>query len=91
VSNVLIECPTSLTEKRSEMALMKFKQFHKREAPLSEDAYSPSLSKLFDINQDGMEIHINIVLTKHEQHLQVVQFLYRVAEELTAIEKALRV
>jgi hypothetical protein len=68
------------------MALLKFKQFHKREATLREDASSPSLSKLYDINQDGMEIHINIVLTKHEQHLLVVQFLHRVADELSAIE-----
>ena len=71
------------------MALLKFKQFHRREAILREDVSGPSLSKLYDINQDGMEIHINIVLTKHEQHLQVVQFLYRVADELAAIEKAL--
>lgn len=72
------------------MALLKFKQFHKtRSTCLSEETQHPSLSKLYDINQDGMEIHINIVLTKHEQHLQVVQFLYRVADELAAIEKAL--
>ena len=71
------------------MALLKFKQFHKRAANIHESTQTPSLSKLYDINQDGMEIHINIVLTKHEQHLQVVQFLYRVADELAAIEKAL--
>ena len=71
------------------MALLKFKQFHKRAANIHESTHTPSLSKLYDINQDGMEIHINIVLTKHEQHLQVVQFLYRVADELAAIEKAL--
>lgn len=72
------------------MALLKFKQFHKsRSTCLQEETQPPSLSKLYDINQDGMEIHINIVLTKHEQHLQVVQFLYRVADELAAIEKAL--
>lgn len=71
------------------MALLKFKQFHKREANIHESTQTPSLSKLYDINQDGMEIHINIVLTKHEQHLQVVQFLYRVADELAAIETAL--
>jgi hypothetical protein len=72
------------------MALLKFKQFHKRASTINESAQTPSLSKLYDINQDGMEIHINIVLTKHEQHLQVVQFLYRVADELAAIEKALK-
>ena len=71
------------------MALLKFKQFHKRAANTHEGTQTPSLSKLYDINQDGMEIHINIVLTKHEQHLQVVQFLYRVADELASIEKAL--
>jgi hypothetical protein len=71
------------------MALLKFKQFDKRQANIDESTQTPSLSKLYDINQDGMEIHINIVLTKHEQHLQVVQFLYRVADELAAIEKAL--
>jgi hypothetical protein len=71
------------------MALLKFKQFHKRAANIHESTQTPSLSKLYDINQDGMEIHINIVLTKHEQHLQVVQFLYRVADELAAIERAL--
>jgi hypothetical protein len=71
------------------MALLKFKQFHKRAANIHESTQTPSLSKLYDINQDGMEIHINIVLTKHEQHLRVVQFLYRVADELAAIEKAL--
>lgn len=72
------------------MPLLKFKQFHKnRSNCLQEETQTPSLSKLYDINQDGMEIRINIVLTKHEQHLQVVQFLYRVADELAAIEKAL--
>jgi hypothetical protein len=72
------------------MALLKFKQFHKsRSSCLQEEAQASSPSKLYDINQDGMEIHINIVLTKHEQHLQVVQFLYRVADELAAIEKAM--
>jgi hypothetical protein len=59
------------------MALLKFKQFHKREANIHESTQTPSsLSKLYDINQDGMEIHINIVLTKHEQHLQVVCSFY---------------
>lgn len=47
-----------------------------------------SVSKTLAFSQDGFEICISITLSRQDQHADAVQFLRRVADELTALDKA---
>jgi|GEM_PF-2136565 len=46
------------------------------------------VSKTLEFANDGFEIVINITLSRQDQHADAVQFLRRVADELTALDKA---
>lgn len=73
------------------MALRGFRQFI-REKDRDGRAYlaEQSVSKTLEFLDDGIEIVINITLSKQEQHGEAIQFLRRVADELTALERATR-
>ena len=49
-----------------------------------------SVSKTLEVVNDGVEIVINISLSPNERHAEVVHFLRRVADELSALDKAFR-
>ena len=60
------------------MAVQSFQQYLREQ----------SVSKTLDVVNDGVEIVINISLSRNERHAQVIQFLRRIADELSALEKA---
>ena len=71
------------------MSIRTFQQYvreqgHKKSTPLTESA----VSKTLELVNDGVEIVINITLSRHEQHTEVIRFLRRVADELSALEYA---
>jgi hypothetical protein len=73
------------------MAIRRFKQFVKdRDTKDTTCLYEQPTSKTLEFTNDGFEIVINITLSRHEQHAEAIQFLRRVADELTALEKATR-
>ena len=47
-----------------------------------------SVSKTLEVVNDGVEIVINISLCRNERHAEVIQFLRRIADELSAFERA---
>jgi len=73
------------------MAIRRFKQFVKdRDGQDITCLNEQATSKTLEFTNDGFEIVINITLTKQEQHIQAIQFLRRVADELSALERATR-
>ena len=60
------------------MAVQSFQQYLREQ----------SVSKTLEVVNDGVEIVINISLSRNEQHAEVIQFLRRIADELSALEKA---
>lgn len=73
------------------MAIRRFKQFVKdRHRHGSRFLTEQPTSKTLEFADDGFEITINITLTRQEQHWEAIQFLRRVADELTALERATR-
>ena len=73
------------------MAIRRFKQFVKdRDRHGTRFLTEQPTSKTLEFANDGFEIAINITLAKQEQHAEAIQFLRRVADELTALEKATR-
>ena len=70
------------------MALRGFRQFIKDRARLESSCFQEhSASKTVEILHDGIEIIINISLSKYEHNGEAIQFLRRVADELSALEK----
>jgi hypothetical protein len=71
---------------------MGIRSFHQYMREQSADTRShvqePSVTNSFEIVQDGVEIIINITLTKDQQHTEVVRFLRRIADELSILERA---
>ena len=45
-------------------------------------------SKTIEYSDDGFDIAIYITLSRQEQHADVIRFLRRVADELSALERA---
>ena len=73
------------------MAIRRFKQFVKdRDGQGRTCLNEQPTSKTLEFTNDGFEIVINITLTKQEQHIKAIQFLRRVADELSALERATR-
>ena len=73
------------------IAIRRFKQFVKdRDRHGSRFLTEQPTSKTIEFANDGFEITINITLTKQEQHAEAIKFLRRVADELTALERATR-
>jgi hypothetical protein len=73
------------------MAIRRFKQFVKeRERHGKRFLTEQPTSKTLEFANDGFEITINITLSKQEQHWEAIQFLRRVADELSALERATR-
>jgi hypothetical protein len=73
------------------MAIRRFKQFVKdRDITDKTCLYEQPTSKTLEFANDGFEIVINITLSRQEQHIQAIQFLRRVADELSALERATR-
>jgi hypothetical protein len=62
------------------MAVRSFQQYLREQ----------SVSKTLEVVNNGVEIIINISLSRHERHAEVIHFLRRVADELSALEKASR-
>lgn len=60
------------------MAVQSFQQYLREQ----------SVSNTLEVVNDGVEIIINISLSRHERHAEVINFLRRVADELSALEKA---
>ena len=74
------------------MAIRRFKQFVEgRERHGRQFVTEQPTSKTLEFAKDGFEIAINITLTRQEQHAEAIRFLRRVADELTALERATRV
>lgn len=73
------------------MALRRFRHFIKEQDRLCGTFLKEqSVSKTLEFLNDGIEIVINITLSKQEQHAEAIQFLRRVADELSALEAATR-
>lgn len=73
------------------MAIRRFKQFVKeRERHGRRFVTEQPTSKTLEFANDGFGITINITLSKQEQHWEAIQFLRRVADELSALERATR-
>ena len=73
------------------MAIRRFKQFVKdRDITDKTCLYEQPTSKTLEFANDGFAIVINITLSRQEQHIQAIQFLRRVADELSALERATR-
>lgn len=73
------------------MALRGFRQFIKENNRQGRSCCKEqSVSKTLEFLKDGIEIVINITLSKQEQHTEAIRFLRRVADELTALERATR-
>jgi len=69
------------------MAIKRFSEYVKDNTPancklITEQPFCKTLS----IEKDGMEVCVNILLSRHEQHRQVIRFLRRVADELEILE-----
>lgn len=62
------------------MAVQSFQQYLREQ----------SVSKTLEVVNDGVEIVINITLCRNERHTEVIHFLRRVADELSALERALQ-
>lgn len=60
------------------MAVQSFQQYLREQ----------SVSKTLEVVNDGVEIVINISLSRNERHAEVIHFLRRVADELSALERA---
>jgi len=63
------------------MAVRSFQQYLREQ----------SVSKTLEVVNDGVEIIINISLSRQEQHVETIQFLRRVADELSALDRATKV
>ncbi|MFN4895309.1 MAG: hypothetical protein ACK5HO_05955 [Pseudomonadota bacterium] len=73
------------------MAIRRFKQYVKdRDRHGSWFLTEQPTSKTLEFANDGFEISINITLSKQEQHWEAIQFLRRVADELSVLERATR-
>ena len=71
------------------MAIRRFKQFVKdRNIEGTTCLYEKPTSKTLEFTNDGFEIVINITLSRQEQHAEAIQFLSRVADELSALDRA---
>jgi hypothetical protein len=60
------------------MAVQSFQQYLREQ----------SVSNTLEVVNDGVEIVINISLSRNERHAEVIHFLRRIADELSALEKA---
>jgi hypothetical protein len=73
------------------MAIRRFKQFVKEQANQGRSCLMEyPVSKTLEFHNDEFEVVINITLSKQEQHGEAIQFLRRVADELSALERATR-
>jgi hypothetical protein len=73
------------------MPIRRFKEFVKdRDGQGRTCLNEQPTSKTLEFANDGFEIVINITLARQEQHAEAIQFLRRVADELTALERATR-
>jgi hypothetical protein len=73
------------------MAIRRFKQFvEDRDGQGRACLNEQPTSKTLEFANDGFEIVINITLSRQEQHIKAIQFLRRVADELSALERATR-
>ena len=54
----------------------------------SADGNNHAVCKTLEFSHNEMRVVINIKLTKHEQYVEAIQFIRRVADDLTAVEKA---
>ncbi len=71
------------------MAIRRFKQFVKEQSPQGGSCLTEhQVSKTFEFLNDEFEIVINITLPRQEDHAEAIQFLRRVADELSALERA---
>jgi hypothetical protein len=71
------------------MAIRRFKQFVKdRDSEDKKCLCEQPTSKTLEFINDGFEIVINITLSRQEQHAEAIQFLRRVADELSALDRA---
>jgi hypothetical protein len=71
------------------MAIRRFKQFMEtRDREGRSCLKGHAVSKTLEFQNDGFEVVITITLARQEQHAEAIQFLHRVANELSALEKA---
>jgi hypothetical protein len=73
------------------MAIIRFLQYlEEQRTESSRTMVARPVSKAFEFSNDGFQIMIDISLEKQEQHAEAIQFLRRVADELSALERATR-
>jgi hypothetical protein len=73
------------------MAIRRFKQFmESRDCEGRSSLKEHAVSKTLEFQNDGFEVVITITLDRQEQHAEAIQFLRRVADELSALERATR-
>jgi len=71
------------------MAIRRFKQFVKEKATQGRSCLTEhQVSKTFEFLNDEFEVVINITLPRQKDHAEAIRFLRRVADELTALERA---
>ncbi len=70
------------------MAIRSFQQYIRENRSVGKSLLrKPSVSKTVQVLDDGVEIIINISLSRYEQHTEVINFLMRLADELSAFEE----
>lgn len=71
------------------MGLRSFHQYMREQSTDNRPHHQePSVPNPFEVVKDGVEIIINITLSRDQQHAEVVRFLRRIADELSILERA---
>jgi hypothetical protein len=72
------------------MAITRFSKYLREQNHDSNGGNKKPTSKTIEYSDDGFDIAIYITLSRQEQHSQAIEFLRRVADELSALERATR-
>jgi hypothetical protein len=72
------------------MAIKRFSKYLREQYYDSNSGNELPTSKTIEYSDDGFDIAIHITLSRQEQHADVIRFLRRVADELSALERATR-
>jgi hypothetical protein len=72
------------------MAITRFSKYLREQYPGSNSGNEKPTSKTIEYSDDGFDIAIHITLSRQEQHADAILFLRRVADELSALDRATR-
>jgi hypothetical protein len=72
------------------MAIKRFSKYLREQYYDSKSGNELPTSKTIEHSDDGFDIAIHITLSRQEQHADAIRFLRRVADELSALDRATR-